>query len=124
MAKKLKKANIHKKSNRAIEQAERIQEEEERTEQKKAKYKKDRKDVMDRSIDNMFALWSIGSSVIAWLVDYMGIFAIIGTVLGVLGVRRFSKQKGKYFYLSLAGIVLGLIRLATEYIPFIMSLMK
>lgn len=115
MAKKnLKKSNVKKKSQRAIEQEEEKKAEEQRQAEELEQKKQRQKHMMAVTKEAMTGIYSLLASVIAWLVDYMGIIALISVILAVFGIHVNRKGNRKYLILSIIALILGGARLIME----------
>ena len=108
----MKKSTTKKRSARAIEQEQqRIAEE---TAAKEAAEKRviKRKKLMEESKKIMFAMYGLVFAVISWLVDWMGIVAIISIILSAFGLHYTDrKTTPKYYWMAVGGIALGGARL-------------
>lgn len=115
---KMKKSKTKPRSQRSIEhENERnriIQEEEER---------KNRKMQSNKLLgDRLFCYYSLSLGILAWLFDYLGIFAILSVGMGIYGFLRVKEKKGRDYYVAIIGLVLGITRLITEIIPLLQQM--
>ncbi|MBR4164556.1 MAG: DUF4190 domain-containing protein [Solobacterium sp.] len=115
---KMKKSKSKPRSQRSIEhENERnriIQEEEER---------KNRKKQSNKLLgDRLFCYYSLSLGILAWLFDYLGIFAILSVAMGIYGFLRVREKKGRDYYVAIIGLVLGITRLITEIIPLLQQM--
>ena len=124
MAKKnLKKSGTKKKSQRAIQQEEERKKEEQRQAEELKKKKQTQKRMMDLTKSSMLGIYSIAAAVISWLVDYMGIIALISVILSVFSIRINRKNNRTYFILSVIALIAGGARLLTELYGILISLL-
>lgn len=115
MAKKnLKKSNVKKRSQRAIAQEEEKKAEAQRQAEELEKKKQRQKHLMTATKEAMTGIYSILASVLSWLVDYMGIIALISVVLAFAGIHVNRKGNRKYLILSVIALLLGGARLIME----------
>lgn len=112
--KNLKKSGTKKKSQRAIQQEEEKKAEELRQKEELEKRKQSQKRLMTMTKETMLGIYSIAAAVISWLVDYMGIIALISVILSIFGIRANRKSKRSYLIMSIIALILGGIRLITE----------
>ncbi len=105
MAGKLKKSNVKKKSQRAIEMAEAKKLEEEKEQAKKAIKKK--KNYNKNAIDTMFPLYGLICAILSFLFNKIGFFSIIAIILGALGIKRNSDRKDTFYKIAIADVVVG-----------------
>ncbi len=120
----MKSANVHPKSERAAELSEEQQAELKRIDEEEAKRKAIRKKMMKDTGRVMLGLYSVMFAVLCWLVDWMGVIALIATVLGFYGVYKLKTKKDKYYWLCMVGGVAGAIRLVYELVKIIQYFMK
>jgi hypothetical protein len=100
------------------------QEELKRIEEEDAKRKATRKKMMKETGRIMMGLYSILFAGLAWLVDWMGIFALIATVMGIIGLVKMKAKKDKYWWMCGAAALFGGIRFVYEMVRVVQYFMK
>lgn len=98
----LKKSNIKKKTNRAIEHEMMLAEEERRKQEEAEKKKKRARDFTDNTMAAVFPLYTLLCAILGFLFAQIGIFSLIGIVLGIIGLRRYrgGVKKDRYFWIT------------------------
>lgn len=126
MSKKLKKNSIKGKSQKAMEQEELLaQKIAEATAFLEAdqKMQKQRNHILKVS---MICLYTFAIMILSWLIDYLGIVALIAIGFGIVGLR-YRKDVPLTWY-EKGGLYLGLvgaiIRFVMEMVPIVMYLWK
>ena len=107
MAGKLKKSNVKKKSQRAIEMAEAKKLEEEKEQAKKDAAIKKKKNYNKNAIDTMFPLYGLICAILSFLFNKIGFFSIIAIILGTLGIKRNADRKDTFYKIAIADVVVG-----------------
>lgn len=115
----MKKANVHKKSDRAIEHELELQREQELKEKEVQKKKARKQVMMKETAKGMFGIYSLLFAVIAWLIDYMGIVAIISLVLSGVGLYKLKNNKDKYYWMCMGASIFAGIRFIWEAVDII-----
>ncbi|HAW12511.1 MAG: hypothetical protein PUE44_08175 [Bulleidia sp.] len=99
---KLKKSNVKKKSDRALEHQMALEAEETRKAEELEKKKQRSRDFTNHTMDAVFPIYTMLCAILGFLFAQLGIFSLIGIVLGIIGLRRYKeKKKDKFFYLTL-----------------------
>ena len=62
--------------------------------------------------------------VFSWLLDWMGVISLAGTVLGVLGIVKLKDNKDKYFWMSAAAAGVGGVRFIMQMVQLILYFAK
>jgi uncharacterized membrane protein (DUF106 family) len=120
----MKKSNVHAKSESTSTLTAEQQAELKKIEEEDAKRKATRKKMMKETGRVMMGLYSILFAVLAWLVDYMGIFAAVSTILGIVGLIKMKAKKDKYWWMCGVAAVFGGIRFVWEMYGIITYLLK
>ena len=115
---KLRKSKAKPRSQRSIDEENRRIAAVEAYEQQIAKRKEDNK-AMGMTV---LCLYGLIISIIAWLIDYMGIVALMAVVVSFIGLRKVPEKSGRDYYACIAGLALGGVRFVMEMIPLISSL--
>lgn len=115
---KLKKSKTKPRSQRSIDEENRRIAAVEAYEKQIARRKEDNK-VMGMTV---LCLYGLIMAIIAWLIDYMGIVALLSVIVSFIGLRTLKEKSGRNYYACIAGLVLGGLRLITELIPLLSSL--
>lgn len=102
---KLKKSNVKKKTGRALEHQMAIEAEEARKAEELEKKKKRSRDFTNNTMDAVFPIYTMLCAILGFLFAQLGIFSLIGIVLGIIGLRRYKeKARDKFFYLTLVSL--------------------
>ena len=120
----MKKSSVHPKSEHSLELSEEQQAELKRIDEEDAKRKAIRKKMTKDTGRVMLGLYSLMFAVLCWLIDWMGIIALIATVLGFYGVYKLKTKKDKYYLFCMIAGVAGGIRFVYELIKIIQYFMK
>jgi len=121
---KMKKSAHRAPSERALQQAQQ-QEEKLRQDQLEKEHKeKIKKATMNNTIKIMLGIYSLLFSIMSWLIDYMGIISLIGTIIGLVGIIKLKEDKNKYFYFACIGFSLGLVRFLMQVYFIAINLLK
>ena len=121
---KMKKSNVRGKSKRAIEMEAAKKQEEIETREKAAAKQKQKKENMKQTGRTMLGIYSLVASVFSWLLDWMGVISLAGTVLGVLGIVKLKDNKDKYFWMSAAAAGVGGVRVIMQMVQLILYFAK
>ena len=121
---KMKKSNVRGKSKRAIEMEAAKKQEEIETREKGAAKQKQKKENMKQTGRTMLGIYSLVASVFSWLLDWMGVISLAGTVLGVLGIVKLKDNKDKYFWMSAAAAGVGGVRFIMQMVQLILYFAK
>lgn len=109
----MKKSGAKKRSARSIEQEQQRIAEETAAREAAERKSRQRAKLMSDSKVIMLSIYGLAFGIISWLMDYMGVVALIALVLSILGLRVTDKVKTKtYYYCAWGGIVLSVSRLA------------
>ena len=82
-----------------------IEAEEARKAEELEKKKKRSRDFTNNTMDAVFPIYTMLCAILGFLFAQLGIFSLIGIVLGILGLRRYKeKKKDKFFYLTLVSL--------------------
>ncbi len=109
MAGSLKKSNVKKKSQRALEFAEQKRIEEEKEQEKKEAAIKKKKNYNKNALDTMFPLYGLMCAILSFLFNQIGIFSVFALVLGFLGMKRNVDRKDNFYKIAIADVVVGCI---------------
>ena len=102
---KLKKSNVKKKTGRALEHQMAIEAEEARKAEELEKKKKRSRDFTNNTMAAVFPIYTMLCAILGFLFAQLGIFSLIGIVLGIIGLRRYKeKARDKFFYLTLVSL--------------------
>lgn len=107
---KLKKANVKKKSDRAVIMEQQRLEEEKRIQEEKDKAKRKSDAFKKSTIDAMLPMYTLLFALLGFLFSQLGIFSFIGLVLGVLSLRRMKgAPKDRYFWIAVVSLAVCVI---------------
>lgn len=107
---KLKKANVKKKSDRAVIMEQKRLEEEKRVQEEKEKAKRKSDAFKKSTIDAMLPMYTLLFAILGFLFSQLGIFSFIGLILGILSLRRLKgSPKDKYFWITVVSVAICVI---------------
>lgn len=107
---KLKKANVRKKSDRALERERQLAEEEEKLQQEKEKQKKRSEAFKKSALDAMLPLYTLLCAILGFLFSQIGVFSLIGIVLGIIALKRMKgAPKDRYFWIATVSLAVCVI---------------
>ena len=82
-----------------------IEAEEARKAEELEKKKKRSRDFTNNTMDAVFPIYTMLCAILGFLFAQLGIFSLIGIVLGIIGLRRYKeKARDKFFYLTLVSL--------------------
>lgn len=107
---KLKKSNVKKKTDRAKEREMALEAEEAKKQEALAQKKKKSDEFASRTMNTIFPLYTLLCAILGFLFAQLGIFSLIGIILGIIALRRYKeKKRDKYFYISLVSFIVCVI---------------
>lgn len=107
---KLKKANVKKKSDRALIMEQKRLEEEKRVQEEKDKAKRKSEAFKKSTIDAMLPMYTLLFAVLGFLFSQLGVFSFIRLILGIFSLRRMKgAPKDKYFWITVVSMVICVI---------------
>jgi Flp pilus assembly protein TadB len=120
----MKKAKIHARSERAIQQEQELLQEQQAKENALMKKKQRRKTVMKETMRTMLGIYSLLFTVLAWMIDWMGLVALGALILSIVGIYKLKNQKDKYYWFCVAAAVLSAVRLIWELVNIIQYFLR
>lgn len=107
---KLKKANIKKKSDRALIMEQQRLEEERKAQEEKEKAKRKSDAFKKSTIDAMLPMYTLLFALLGFLFSQLGIFSVIGIVLGIFSLHRMKgAPKDRYFWITVVSMAVCVI---------------
>lgn len=106
----LKKSNVRKKTNRAMERELALQEEERKKTEELEKKKKKSQQFTKTTMDLVFPMYTLACAILGFLFSQIGIFSIIGIVLGIISLKRLKdKARDRYFWITVVSLAVCVI---------------
>lgn len=112
----MKKSNVKKRSDRAIAM------EQERLEQEaKAQAEKERRKRQSKVMgDTVICMFGFCLMIVAWLVDYMGIVALMSIIFCIIGLFHSDRNKEpRDWWCCRIGLILAIVRFVLEMYPVV-----
>lgn len=119
----LKKSSVKKVSDRAQKEREAKKLEEEKEEAKKQELLRKRKSQNKTMLDAMFPIYGVVCAVLSLVYTQVGFFSLGSLILGCLGFYRTKDSKGRFFFISIVDILIGVVT-GILFIMYVVGIIK